>query len=509
MFKTGGVILGLCCFLLSSTSVIAGGYDLKLFSPDGLRLPEPSSDELASAIPLEPYLATLCDEVPDAYCIRYQLSVQEPTDEFIVRAAFEAALSIWKSVESFDGVARRQVNIDSVYEGLSDSNLIPYERDPDTDEILSDEFGNKIIDGDFIVSIDPPAEILDYFDDHPEEYSTAIQYLVPNIDDGLAEIRWGGIYINPDFLPAPYGECTGDNCILMSSNGNLSLRAIFTFELGRSFLGIGASGLKASLMYPIQDRDQPKSFIQLTDDDLIWASAKYPSPEVEISYSVIRGKILNGLNGEIWTAGAHVSALKKEKLDEFAQTLNQNLFVAGALVGPDGEFELRLPEGDYIVIAESLDGAVLSPGLFDEFTSAMAEGIPFEPDFYDGADRESNKEAAEYSPQSIFFAATLQSNLEQANENLELYTNVQDAEEQFFALGADFEVLSDYEFEDLSELINDFLSEDNRQALAGPPSKACSLRHGASDKSFLTILILGLFLGLCLSFRSRSDLKAE
>ncbi|MGA0164700.1 MAG: TolC family protein, partial [Bdellovibrionota bacterium] len=292
-----------------------------------------------------------------------------------LKLATEEAMAIWKAETGLD--------IDFDYQGRIESFSGNPEDFPDTDLIIS---FNNFEDSSF----------LEY------EISKQKKWVDDDLDREILGLNLALVAINSNLNP--HIDCES-NCLKENGFSSFSLRSALVFEIGR-FLGLGPSGLSSSLMFPIQNAGVFKNYSQLRSDDLAFLKALYDLESQDRGR--LNGRVIDGVTKEAWI-GAHLILLPAESAETFSTTRDQNLFKYSAFSNRDGSFEFfNVKPGNYVLLAESLDGASLSPELFDDFMRVFARRDTFEPDFYDGKDRESNQENLRYSPRAVFFAASLQ-----------------------------------------------------------------------------------------------------
>jgi len=487
--------------------LIAGGRDRALFLSNGKRLDIYDTQELPkSVIGLTPVLAKVCGDGSENLCINWKLGVKDPSMESSIQPVVNAALKLWRmEYDAGEEGIQAAAPFKFTYEGVLESNELPYETLGE--EVALDSFGNEILNGDFIVSMDPPEEILDYFQENPKDYVFSKQYLVPQLSLETADISWAGIFVNPAFLPEPYGSCQNTPiCIRMSGSGNLSLKAILVSEIGRKFLGLSASTLSKSLLYPIQNPKISKSYIEPQAEDVMWLDEIYGLTNYNIASSWIEGEIKSGLDASGWT-GATVFAIPEAEIENFSISSDAALAVSTAITDENGKFRIRLPPGQYVLIAESLNSDSFPISSFDEVTQVFGRNTVFQEDFYDGAGRESNIEPAQYSPRSIFYSALVASLADKKTTGVEFYTNEPEAEKAYLAKGSSNELLSNFEFGDLSENLRASLALDMAWSLGSSAGCSLMVQDGTSEIIFIFVL-LGCLV-VCRMFLVRWDLRVK
>lgn len=460
----------------------AGGRDDLLFDLSGKRvMGEPSSE----VVQIFPKLGTTCGS--DHPCVSWKLILESTNDESLVLDQVNSAISIWADSEL--------TNLEFSYAGPSIDGEIPYVLDG-SDRSL-DSFGNEVIEGDFFISLNPPTEILESLRD-AGAYTKSVQYVVPNLDTGEGEILWAGIFVNPDFLSSPYGSCSGNDCIKLSGQSSLSLKSILSFSIGQSFLGLSPSGIRSSIMYPVQKYGDGRVFASASVDDLAWLNFLYPS-DAPISFGEIRGVLKDGLDGS-FLEGGHVTAVSSDILSALSngEEVNfGNYIVSGAVVQKAGQFRIRLPVGDYLLFVESLDGNALRPDFFSEWMRYFASNKTFPQEFYEGKDRESNLEAWDSSLATVVLSARISVFESEISDNVVFFTNEPSATQSFFAPGAANETLSEVTLADLEQALREAENRDKNSI--GSRAAGCQIggnaAHSSQGLSFSILLVI-LFVGL-------------
>jgi hypothetical protein len=133
---------------------------------------------------------------------------------------------------------------------------------------------------------------------------------------------------------------------LPSALKNSNLQALIQHEVGH-LLGLDHSAVISSNMFPYVSSEDSGL---LDSDDRIAVSTMYPRREGDEWGAILQGDVRDG-NGPVF--GAQVVALSQRGEP-----------VATALTGADGRFTLRgIPDGEYSLYAEPLDGPVESKNL--------------------------------------------------------------------------------------------------------------------------------------------------
>lgn len=474
-----GLILFLlsACFISSQSGLQAGGRDDLLFDVNGKRVfGEPSSE----VIQIFPKLATTCGS--DSPCVSWKLIVESTNDESLVLEQVNSAISIWSESELTD--------LEFSYAGASSDSEIPYVLDGSNRAL--DSYGNEIIEGDFFISLNPPTDILQSLRD-TGSYTQSVQYVVPNLDTAEGEIFWAGIFVNPDFLSSPYGSCSGNDCIKLSGQSSLSLKSILAFSIGQSFLGLSSSGIRSSVMYPIQKYGDGRVFSSASVDDLAWLNFLYPSG-LENSFGEIQGVLKDGLDGS-FLEGGHVTAVSSDILTAINSGEEVNFgsyIVSGSVVQKAGKFRIRIPAGDYLLFVESLDGNALRPDFFSEWMRYFGSNKTFPQEFYEGKDRESNLEAWDSSLATIVLSARISVFESETSDNVVFFTNEPSATQSFFAPGAANETLSEITLADLEQALRE--AENRDQNSIGTRAAGCQIggdtTHSSVGLSFAALLVI-------------------
>jgi len=498
MSDRGKILYSLCrlslytAFILFSFASLAGGRDLVFFSPRGKMLD--LSEVQADSVVLPTRFNKSCSD-SDQLCFDWKIYVPAGTDSSLIQSRAQAAMNVWENYSNFR----------FTYQGLQDSL-------PDHDSAERDGNDNIIFENSLLISTEPPSA---WRDDlvNSNDYARVFRYLIPNFSEAYAEISGVAIYLNPRFLPTPYGNCTGSGCVDLNGNGSLSLKSILISYIGIYFIGLDASGVRDSLMFPVQGAFDGRTFNSLSRDEEIWLAEIY-SPDASQTMGMIRGQLRNGLTGET-LQGGYVTVVDSAIINLIAESKRfsfRDHIVTGALVGEDGRFEIPVPPGRYALMVEALDGSALRPEYFNDWAKLRASNATFPLDFYDGAGRESNKETWEASAPSLILAAQLDVRAGELTEVAEFYTNEPSSPNSFSAVGSSNETLSTYTLEDLASLLDESNSRDLQQVQSKGGGCQLSFHERVAEKSKVPFLVLILSsflttLALARARRGRSSRK--
>lgn len=461
-------------FACSSAS-FAGGRDRIFFSPSGKLLNIGEVD--SNSIPLPTAYSNTCVD-SDQLCLNWKLHVASGNDHLPILSRVQAAINVWATYSKFL-FQFQGVRIDL----------------PDHDSAPRDSNDNPIFENELLISTEPPAA---WRDDlvASNEYARVFRYLIPHFDDGYAEISGVAIYLNPKFLPSPYGSCnSSSSCVDINGSGSLSLKSVLISYIGTYFLGLDASGIRDSLMFPVQGVYDGRTFSRLSTDEQIWLDEIY-SPVARQAMGSIRGQVRNGSDAQA-LSGGYVSVLDTDILQLIADgkyfSFSDHI-VTGGLVQEDGHFEIPLPPGSYVLMLEPTDGAALRPDYFNDWAKLNASNQSFPRDFYDGAGRESNKESWEASVPSMLLAARLEVRQNEVTEVSEFYTDEPNSAQEYFAVGSNNESLSEYTLEDLSSLLSSSHEQDLKNAKSSGGGCQLVAQSQIMSINFEAVLILTLMM---------------
>jgi hypothetical protein len=464
-----------------------------LFSPSGQRINE--SPAPANSRAIFHRLSTACDLDPQRICINYQLQLPSNIQEVEVLTQAASSVQLWTTSSG--------AHLGSQYQGLFAGSGLPFERDG-AGSILLDEFGNQKLSGPILISLAPPPELIEDF--AANEVARNIYYVLPDLQNSQGELLWAGIYINPKFNPLMDCQAPAASCFSMTGFGSFSLRSIIIYQLGL-ILGIAASALPDSVMFPVQNPSWPKNYSNLREHEKNLVRKIYQGPEPE-DLGSLRGRVTSG-DGGAGRPGASVFALAADRMDAVIRTQSLDLFSASTTTRQGGEFvfEALIP-GEYLIFVESPLARGLSKNKFDEWVKRFGADEYFAPELYDGRDRESNNEPADFSPQLFRVAARVVVTAGEETSGVHVITQrSQSGSAQLVAGGSTNEILSDYEFKDLKNLIRDEIRSqlDRPEKAKGSSGCAVGTRPEKSGWGFIFVF----WIALCLWFRFRWGQKAK
>jgi hypothetical protein len=455
--------VALLMVLTLGQEVLGAGLERAVFSAVGLRVFPKLGEELPeNAVFLPTRIQNPCSDEPSKTCIRWKLVTGPGIQANDVLPSIISGLNIWNQQQS--------LNIQFVYAGIATTQGIPYATVPGSDplEIATDEFGNSIISGDFLISFDPPQGMFS-----EGMISSVVKYLVPQLADERAKTQWAGIFLNPSYQP----------------NNEYQLTRVIAAEAGR-VLGLSGSAMKSSLFYPFLP--PTPQMVSLTEDDLIWAQA-LTSSDLPANLGSLSGRLVSGETGQPVVSAA-VFLIPADAVDAFSQTADWGFAKHQSFTDEDGSFLFeRLPPGDYVLATGSLMDFELSQTSFDDFTAALGYSNQMGIEFYDGAERESNQEPAlSFSPALIYSAATIHVVASEETSSVNIISNVADPQiEKVSAEGSSNETLSEYEFR-LEDRMT-ALRELNAEAPAAAKKfGGCSIEVGATANLFGLLFVLAL-----------------
>ncbi len=467
-------IIALSLFILLEP-LYAGGLSRFFFDPQGKRL-EALSEIADDSLSFTARVKKLCPNDAAKICLQFQIVPDGAADSSNLRERLEYVLQRWVSDTS--------IPLDySIGPDLSD-NALPLIKDLSGSPIL-DSFGNLQYRGNFIVSFKPPSEIT--FNDG--EVSKTKNYILPDLLTKTGEILWSGIFFNP----------------ALRRNFDYDLTTSLFHEIGRA-LGLAPSGVRNSVMYPFRVERSVKS--DLTLEDVSWLGRSYGSELFKQSTGTIRGRVIDGGENKPWV-GAQILALPYSKVSEFEKSLDRGLFVAGGLTHEDGEFEIPgLTPDKYVLLLESVKSLPFDISLLDLFQQKFASTKSFEPEFYDGKDRESNLEAIlTFSPQSIYYAAQIVVEAAQETSDVVFVTNIGDNKKNLIsAPGSSSEILSQQTPPDTKKVEQVDAGEASESADGDSGGCSLNVNSAAADIPFN---LLGLVFVLFLVARAIRDQKVR
>jgi len=448
-------LLFLSATIIFTSSLFAGGQGRAVFSDQGLRIFTKLDEELPeNFLALSPMIQEPCPENPAKVCIPWKLVLAPGMDIQTVLPSILTGFNVWNQ--------RQDLKLNFVYNGLATVAGVPYRVVPGSDpvQIEKDEFGNEIVDGDFLVSFVPPPEM----SFGAGGVSKIIQYLVPQQQQGLARISWGGIYLNPQLQP----------------NQQYSLPFLIASEAGR-LVGLSSSAMKRSLLYPLLPATPQAP--QLTEDDLQWAREIYGLSPTGPQFGRMSGTVHHGLDDKP-IPGAVVYAFSDVKREEFSSTADFTLASYQALSDEDGIFKFpAMQPGSYFVVVGSVRDFGLNKNQFDDWMAAVGFDNELGVEFYDGGERESNQEPSiTFSPVLVMAAATVHVAAGQETERVDIISNVADPSiEAVYAVGSTNETLSQYQFNVADRIRTMKEAEQAQQPQRQSSRMACALSVDSSS----------------------------
>ena len=484
MFEHKGVLHFIFIIFLAPGITFAGDYDRILFDSAGKRINLSTYQAKDPSVAVTTKVTSTCTEYPDHPCIKYKVIGNSNDTSPENLSAIEAAFALWSNVQIYS----KLVDLKYVPNGTStvSPDLKIYESGIATNAIQFDEFQNPIIEGDFIISFIPPTDM----QFATGSFSKSFSYIRPDITNQKGETKWAGVFLNPAY----------------KAGADYNLQAVMAFEVGR-ILGLAPSNLLSSAVYPI--RSSKATLATLNADDMFWISSLYPPVELSKTVGGISGKILNGKDGGAFK-GAIVELLAAEKLTDFVKSPDRSMLTSSTYSREDGKFEFKVvPVGKYILIIEPLPISRVALNLFDSWLQLFITSTDFETEFYDGAHRESNHEPIfSFTPQAIYYAATLGVVAEQMTKNVTVVTNSADTKNQKVeAEGSTNETLSTVVAGEAGDLSND----THNATLGGVNSGlvgGCGLIENSAAENMSSLIPLGLIFVLFLLLRSRSGPRA-
>ncbi len=389
-----------------------------------------------------------CTDNAALTCINYDLVIPKGFDVSSWKAKINAVLTMWSSVQHTN--LRLKIG-----ETKEVETFFGVPSDP------------GIVSGNFIISFAPPNE---YF---KNEKRSMVVLNRAEYQEPISKITHSTIYVNPAILTANFSAAI--------ANG-----------IGQS-LGLGPTAVRKSLMADELLAKEPE--LAASYDDVQWLGYLYGDSVFKESFGSISGRVVNGLNKSPWV-GAHVGILSKKNIISFTETLNRDLLEGSTFSNEKGDFILpTIPAGDYVLVSEPRNYIPQGIIRFNEVLDILFSKEIFEPEFYDGGGRESNRESAYgFSPQGIQFAASLHVDANKETSRVEVITNVADSKIEILkASGSSNETLSSIE-----GLQREFKSEPvPAQASEGSLAGGCEIQPKRITADFSMIFILIFALALC------------
>jgi hypothetical protein len=162
---------------------------------------------------------------------------------------------------------------------------------------------------------------------------------------------------------------------LTGGGGTFDIRQVAMHEFGHC-IGMSHSSIPGAVMWPVYNLDLVAGR-QLKTDDMAIASRIYPqAPAYAQSYGTIRGRVVSGVSSQSMR-GVHV----------FAAHTTTRAKIVGAYTLDNGEYELVVPTGSYLVGIEPLDGE--PPELEPERINSIIANtfdVRFPEEYYDSAE---------------------------------------------------------------------------------------------------------------------------
>lgn len=197
-----------------------------------------------------------------------------------------------------------------------------------------------------------------------EVLGLAAKTLYMDDTDGTAEIVDADIVFNPFWAQ---GE---ERFSTETVDGIFDLQSIATHEIGHTFGMIHSGVLESTMFFAVMEHDTEKRTLE--QDDISWASYRYPGADYDATFGSIAGTILYGdLDDTPAVGGALVVATNTSTgaaIHSYSDE-NGNFLVPG------------LPDGSYQVSIEPLDGNVHGYNLTDRNISYYIDGITIYTDF--------------------------------------------------------------------------------------------------------------------------------
>jgi hypothetical protein len=162
---------------------------------------------------------------------------------------------------------------------------------------------------------------------------------------------------------------------LTGGGGTFDIRQVAMHEFGHC-IGMSHSSIPGATMWPVYNLDLAAGR-QLKTDDIAIASRIYPqAPQYAQSYGTIRGRVISGISSQS-IRGAHV----------FAAHVTTRAKIVGAYTLDNGEYELAVPTGSYLVGIEPLDGEPpeLEPERINSIIANTSD-VRFPEEYYDSAE---------------------------------------------------------------------------------------------------------------------------
>lgn len=387
-------------FQLLMISVVSAGSLKPLFFDSSKQQILEDPAELTDLLVSYGKVARPCKEDATKNCVSYDFVVPKGFNFSTFKAKTQEVVTLWNAIPNL----LLKLEVGNVFEA---EGLFPLPTDPNT------------VSGNFIISFAAPNEAFKTANTLMKVYNRA------EYQEGLSEILHSTIYLKTD----PKG---------------VDFYSLIANGIGQS-LGLGVSAVRKSVM--ADELVGLKANLKIPNDDVQWISYLYGNQTLKTATGILVGRITDG-EKKSSISGAHIGILDSKDMAVFVNTLERGLLQGSAFSNNKGEFIIPsvLP-GDYVLVAEP--AANIAQGLlrFNPILSKLFSTLNFEPEFYDGAERESNHEAAlGFSPLGIQYAATLHVVAGKETNGIEIITNSGDSKiEVLKATGSSNESISTIE----------------------------------------------------------------
>lgn len=466
LLKSTALATQLIAVTASFTDVDAASFELLAFSQDGMRL---TPGEINSnSIFLQPRFSKPCVSDTTKWCLEWETLSQNASQASLLQQKVTAVMHQLLSIES----------LDLEHQWMENRINAPLEElDAEVFSIVLAEAG----------------EMDERFDD--ENRAILIdQTFSPRLQDQEADILGARILLDARRLPSPLGTCTS-NCLNLNGASETSLHAHLLQAIAKGFLGLGASGISDSVMYPLELASYNKLYTTLSKQDELMMKSLYQRSPI---LSRLSGELINGNTGDVVDSG-FISLVSAEVLDvivDGGSVVLDDFINFGALVGAGGKFTALVEPGEYYVFVEPF-GSALNRNLFNEYTRFVSIESNFDADFYDGRQRESNQENWDTSLRSIAIAAVVTTLPGTITQPVQLITQADDPGAAVIAaIGSNYEVLSPIEIESLDRVFERTFQNDLNNSKRGG---GCQI---ATDAKFSLLVYLMALLMVFLVFKT-------